>query len=109
MLFGGTVDFRCIAVDIANGPHHDLMRRQVRREINRLLCSGKLAAVPCTSFPIARKSDGKGPPSLRPVLRVFGRSEFSARDRENVSFGNALLDISIDNFEICWELAIFFF
>ena len=102
--------FRCIAIDIANGPHHDLMRRRVRRRIRRLLrsgfCLGVLAGVPCTSFSTARKFDGRGPPPLRTATHVAGRPGLSARDQEKVRLGNALLDISIDIFELCREMQI---
>ena len=102
--------FHCVAIDIANGPHHDLMCRRARRRIHRLLrsgrCLGALAGLPCNGFSITRKFDGKGPPPLRTMLDVVGRPGLSAKDRAKVLLGNTLFAISIDIFEICREFRI---
>jgi len=62
--------------------------------------------MPCTSFSIARKKDGKGPGPLRSREFLWGLPNLSPADQKKVSIGNRLLMFSMRLLQLCEHVGI---
>ena len=82
-------------LDILLNSGDDVLQPEVEAELVSLLKQRRFSFVrlgmPCTTFSIARKNDGIGPPPLRSNSCPMGLSGLKAHDRRKLHKGNLLL------------------
>ena len=102
--------FQVVEIDIETDPQHDLSKRALQNFLVLLIKLDKIAAVwmdtPCTSWSLARRNDGQGPPPLRSDEQLWGLSGLSLKDKERVRLGNNLARFSFRIFRFCHQLCI---
>lgn len=83
------------ALDILTDPLDDVLSPKVKFKIFDLVKRGIILFVwigmPCTTFSVARRHDGVGPPPLRSDAQPMGLDFLRPHDKKKLKEGNALL------------------
>ena len=65
--------------------------------------------MPCGTFTLARRYDGKGPKPLRSREHILGFPTLSGRDQLRVDLANELVDLMYDLCLLCWKTGTSFY
>ena len=97
-------------LDICLNPNDDVLQPEVEAQLVELLQQQRFSFVwlgmPCTSFSIARKNDGIGPPPLRSNSRPMGLPGLKPHDRRKLHEGNRLLYFTCRIMYLCELLRV---
>ena len=101
---------QAFGIDIVHGPMHDVLDPMVQARLFRLIRKGQVQFVwlgmPCTTFSIARRNDGIGPPPLRSDSRPHGLPNLAGGQLQKLREGNALFGFSMDLIKECQRCKI---
>lgn len=101
---------RAYAIDFLINSADNVLDPQVEDCIVSLLVQGRIRFVwlgmPCTTFSVARRHDGIGPPPLRSDACPMGLSNLCRRDQQKLNEGNQLLFFTGRILWYCYALRI---
>ena len=92
-------------IDILHGPSHDVLDPHVQALIFQLIRRNRVKFIwigmPCTTFSIARRNDGLGPPPLRSDSQPRGLKNLTGMQLRKLVQGNALYDFTVKLIRTC--------
>ena len=98
------------AWDVLYGPSCNLLHPSVSASLLERLRKREFCAVhlglPCTSWSLARRFDGRGPAPLRSDESLMGLPNLKASDKRKVAQSNQLLEFALRVIEICQQLRV---
>lgn len=98
------------ALDILTDPLDDVLSPKVKFKIFDLVKRGIILFVwigmPCTTFSVARRHDGVGPPPLRSDAQPMGLDFLRPHDKKKLKEGNALLLFTYDLALCCMRYGV---
>ena len=98
------------AWDVLYGPSCNMLDPSASASLLERVRKGEFSAVhlglPCTSWSLARRSDGRGPMPLRSDESIMGLPSLKASDKQKVAESNQLLEFALQVIEICQQLRV---